>query len=321
MATSYKDISPISSLSSFGQPITALSFDTVSDILWAGLNTGTITAYLGTRGVRGPSFRVGGDLGSWTKGGLNKWFFRPTTGNVVTFSNTSLSSNYLVSSLDNLEMIFLSPVTGAAIRKIPTASVLTHLELSHSMLISGSMDGYLRIHDTRTGMARGGGAENVTKAHARSIQGLETAGNFIFTIGMGERQSRPFPDPLVKIYDLRTMRPLPPIPFSAGPAFIHALPNRTSSIAIISNQGLINIVDVSNISAFNEFYQLDIATYITSTSISPSATYMAFGDAEGTIHLMSQAVGDTPFNGYEGQPVPWADTPSPLPDIQWTQST
>lgn len=251
-------------------------------------------------------------------------------------------------------MAFLSPVTGTAIRKIPTASLLTHLELSHSMLISGSADGYLRIDDTRTGMGRGGGAENFIKAHATSIQGLETVGNFIFTIGMGERQvitkatwqisysanhrqSRPFPDPLVKVYDLRTMRPLPPIPFSAGPAFIHALPNRTSTIAVISNQGLINIVDASNLSASNEFYQvltlssmsshslileqLDIATYIVSTSISPSATYMAFGDAEGTIHLMSQAVGDTPFNGFEGQPVPWADTPAPLPDIEWTQST
>lgn len=98
MATSYKNIPPISSLNGFGQPITALSFDTVSDILWAGLNTGTVTAYLGTRGIRGPSFRVGGDLGvkkiapgdnyvralgnsndglgSWTKGGTNKWFFR-----------------------------------------------------------------------------------------------------------------------------------------------------------------------------------------------------------------------------------------------------
>lgn len=69
------------------------------------------------------------------------------------------------------------------------------------------------------------------------------------------RHSRPFPDPLVKVYDLRTMRPMPPIPFSAGPAFIHTVPNRTSSLVVISNQGLINVVDASN-SASNEFYQV-----------------------------------------------------------------
>jgi hypothetical protein len=68
------------------------------------------------------------------------------------------------------------------------------------------------------------------------------------------RQSRPFPDPLVKVYDLRTMRPLPPLPFSDGPSFISTLPKKDSSVVVVSNQGLINIVDVSNPSA-NEFYQ------------------------------------------------------------------
>ena len=50
---------------------------------------------------------------------------------------------------------------------------------------------------------------------------------------------------------------------------------------------------------------------------------MAFGDADGVIHLMTAAddEGVHPFNGFEGQPVEWADTPEPLPDIQWTDST
>jgi PAB-dependent poly(A)-specific ribonuclease subunit 2 len=98
MSGSYATIAPISSsLNGFAQPITALSFDPVSDILWAGLESGIVAAYLGRQGVRGPSFRVGGRLsvkkiiagdyvhaadngnevlGSWTKGGVNKWHFR-----------------------------------------------------------------------------------------------------------------------------------------------------------------------------------------------------------------------------------------------------
>jgi len=100
MATSYKSITPIdcASMDGFPQPISALAFDPVSDILWAGHNSGTISAYFGTRGISGPSFRVGGHLGvkkiavgdnyvralgnsdyglgSWTKGGVNKWFFK-----------------------------------------------------------------------------------------------------------------------------------------------------------------------------------------------------------------------------------------------------
>ena len=78
-------------------------------------------------------------------------------------------------------------MTGATIRQVQTSSVLTHLELSHSFLLSGSSDGYLRVHDPRTGMTRTGSAENLVKAHARSVQGLQATGNFVFTIGMGER--------------------------------------------------------------------------------------------------------------------------------------
>jgi PAB-dependent poly(A)-specific ribonuclease subunit 2 len=97
MATSYRPIAPIT-VSGYAQPVTALSFDPVSDTLWVGSNSGNITAYHGTRGVRGVSFQVGGPLavskilagenyvramgvageglGSWTKGGVNKWFCR-----------------------------------------------------------------------------------------------------------------------------------------------------------------------------------------------------------------------------------------------------
>ena len=100
MGTSYKPIPPITTLpfNGFPQPVTAISFDPVSDVLWTGLNSGTVTGYCGTQSIRGPSFRVGGSLGvkkiaagdhyiralgdssnglgSWTKGGVNKWFHR-----------------------------------------------------------------------------------------------------------------------------------------------------------------------------------------------------------------------------------------------------
>jgi hypothetical protein len=49
---------------------------------------------------------------------------------------------------------------------------------------------------------------------------------------------------------------------------------------------------------------------------------MAFGDAEGVIHLISQAEDSvTPFSGFEGQPIPWVDTPALLPNIEWEAST
>ncbi|TFK42698.1 ubiquitin carboxyl-terminal hydrolase-domain-containing protein [Crucibulum laeve] len=343
MASSYRPISPITAYTTFPQPVTALSFDPVSDILWAGSNTGNVTAYYSKQGVRGISFQVGGGLavnkviagdnyvralglaseglGSWAKGGMNKWFFRSST-NITTFSDTTNSSS-LAASSSALELLLLNSMTGSVVRKVPTTSLITHLQFSPSILLSGSSDGYLRVHDPRTAMLNNNGSESVVKAHSSSVQGLETSGNLIFTIGMGERQSRPFPDPLVKLYDLRTMRPLPPIPFSSGPAFIQLVPRQPSHVAVVSNQGLINVVDASNASAPSEFYQLDLASYLTSVSISPTAVYMAFGDADGMIHLMSKVEegAEMHLNGYEGQPTPWVDAPAPIPDIEWSNST
>lgn len=87
----------------------------------------------------------------------------------------------------SLELAFISTMTGAVVRQVQTSSVLTHLELSHTFLVSGSSDGCVHVHDPRTGLGRSGGAENFVKAHIRSIQGLQTVGNYIFSIGMGER--------------------------------------------------------------------------------------------------------------------------------------
>lgn len=57
------------------------------------------------------------------------------------------------------------------------------------------------------------------------------------------------------MYDIRALKPLPPLPFASGPAFINVIPKRSSILAITSHQGLVNIVDASN-PTVNEFYQV-----------------------------------------------------------------
>ncbi|KZT28674.1 hypothetical protein NEOLEDRAFT_1224080 [Neolentinus lepideus HHB14362 ss-1] len=346
MASTYQPIAPITQpWNLYPQPVTALSFDPVSDTLWTGLDSGNVLAYYTPRGMRGVTYPVGGGLavkkvitedqyvravgvasdgmGSWNKGGVNKWYFR-SSATVTTFSNTSSTSQVIAVSTTAPELLLLNALTGDAVRQVSAPSMISHLEFSHTSLLSGSMDGCIRTHDPRTGMRRDdGGGESTAKAHVGNIQGLQVSGNFVYTAGWGLRQGRPFLDPLVKIYDLRTFRALPPVPFSDGPAYINVQPKRQSSIVITSNQGLINIVDVSNPNKAYEFYHLDAPSFITCAAVSPTGSYMAFGDGEGVIHLMTAGDhdGDIPFNGFEGQPVEWADTPEPLPDIAWTDST
>lgn len=145
---------------------------------------------------------AGEGLGLWAKGGMNKWFYRyefngvclmPSLkdsfrhhSNILTFSNTS-NSNLLAASTAEKELLYINSVTGKVVLQSTTPSVVTHIQSSHSLLLSGSSDGYLRTHDPRTNTGRAGGGESIIRAHSSGIQGLQTTGNFAFTIGLGER--------------------------------------------------------------------------------------------------------------------------------------
>lgn len=183
------------------------------------------------------------------------------------------SSTITALSTSGSELLLINAMTGNLSKQAKIPSIATHLEFSYNILLSGSADGYLCAYDPRTGISRNGTSESMVKAHYGGIQGLQTVGNFVFTIGMSlryiffchfsnrssliYRQSRPFPDPLVKVYDLRNMRALPPISFATSPAFINVVPNRSSTIAVTSNQGTISIVDATNLGGVSsEFSQV-----------------------------------------------------------------
>ncbi|CAL1703566.1 unnamed protein product [Somion occarium] len=335
MSAKYHAIPPIApSVDIYPVPITALAFDPVSDTLWSGSNTGRIVAHHSIEGVRGVAFPVGGDLavkdiiatdsnvrafgvsgngiGAWTRGGVNKWYYS----SITAFSNNSGSLFYAATS--GQELLSINAHTGDVLRSTPVTSIYNQLVDTHFGLACGSSDGYVRIHDSRRSLD----VVHTIQAHLNGVQGLEAGSNFLCTIGMGTRQGRPFPDPLVKVYDIRTMRALPPVPFSNGPAFINRIPTRSSTIVVTSNEGLINVVDVTN-PTDSEFHQLASASYVTTAAVSPTGSYMAFGDADGIIHLLTAAEegSDLPLNGFDGQPVEWADPPEELPTIEWIDTT
>lgn len=129
------------------------------------------------------------------------------------------------------------------------------------------------------------------------------------------------PDPLVRLYDVRTLRPLPPISFPAGPGFVRLHPSDPSKLVIASQQGMLQTVDMSQGSDSSTFTQLDVTSYITSMALSNFGDYLAFGDGDGQLHLWtSHDTGDQardesgrlklpPFH-YEGGVSPeWPDEP------------
>ena len=110
---------------------------------------------------------------------------------------------------------------------------------------------------------------------------------------------------------------------------------------ITSSQGLIHIIDIARPASGGEFSQVSAQLFVTGSSesilppqvdshsfisaaaVSPNGTYLAFGDAEGSVSTPTSTSTDEhiPFNGFDGRPVEWADVPDPLPDLTWDDRT
>ncbi|KAG8743574.1 poly(A)-specific ribonuclease [Ceratobasidium sp. 414] len=334
-------------------PVTSLSFDPVSDVLWTGSAAGLVTGYFGNINsgyvgnlTRGVTFPVRGEtgvlklltgekdvkalgnggFGSWSKGGANRWQ-STSQEQLSTFSHhPTIPNSFVVASSTPSSHTFhiINAVTGASMRHVQSPSHISHLAHVHTLLVSGSVDGMLRTHDFRARGREDSAAENSCIAHTGGIQALETSGQYILTAGWGMRQSRPHADTFVKVFDARTLRPLPPVPFADLPSFIRVHPKKPSTIVIGSSQGFINVpgFPLGHGDKMNAF-QLQTSSYLTSAAISPGGDYLAFGDAEGFVHLFSSAPGEetVPFNGYEGEPGIWAHEPGELPEIDWTPDT
>lgn len=64
---------------------------------------------------------------------------------------------------------------------------------------------------------------------------------------------------MVKIFDVRTMKALPPVPFANGPAFVLVHPQNTSSLVISSSQGTIQVTDIDR-PGESEFLQVSLTS-------------------------------------------------------------
>ncbi|CAG8768565.1 12220_t:CDS:2, partial [Acaulospora colombiana] len=183
--------------------ISAVSFDPVSDVLWAGNEVGQVCAYYRNR-MRGVAFTVGEGyvsslsisdqhiyamsiagqgLGAWSRGGVNN---TPANTSISTFTNRAST---LIAVSNKAEFLALNTSTGKIIRQVPCPPQVVVLHASHSLILSGSSDGFIRTHDFRTSMKRNSGSENMIRAHQGSVRAINSSGNWIYTIGWNIRYS------------------------------------------------------------------------------------------------------------------------------------
>lgn len=122
------------------------------------------------------------------------------------------------------------------------------------------------------------------QAHTSNISDMDAKTDFLVTCGWA---TRPYGHPIqadtmAKVFDLKSMKQLPPISFQAGAAFVQIHPKMSTTSVIGSRNGQLQIVDIMNPNTSNLYY---LSAHIESFIMSPSGNIWAMADRDNVLHI------------------------------------
>jgi PAB-dependent poly(A)-specific ribonuclease subunit 2 len=161
------------------------------------------------------------------------------------------------------------------------------------------------------------------KAHT-VITDMDVQSDFLVTCGHSNRQQHTMTgatimlDPLANVFDLKSLAPLPPIPFHAGAAFVRMHPRMSTTGIVASHHGQMQVVDLMNPNAVT-LRQANLSSFLTHLELAPSGESLVMADQDCLLHLWG-ALGRARFTDMSTA-TEFADVPAPLPQIDWHADT
>ncbi|PWN41313.1 hypothetical protein IE81DRAFT_292061 [Ceraceosorus guamensis] len=359
----------LASPTSLGIPITSLAFDPFSDLLFSGTSTGNLLAHYGpslnrytsalAHGTKTKDSRIhpqetvrgivldercvysvgDGSVRAQNRRGLCRWNELIGANNQslklssICFSPVLSSSDLIVcgshavpqpdpSSADSI--LVLNSSVGGVVRRGTSDAPLSHVRRTNRLLACGTSNGQVQLRDPRSL-----NVEHRLHAHPGGLIEVQAEGNYVWSAGWTVRLGHPVPEPYVKVHDVRSLRALSPLPFSApgGPALLAIHPKLSSTVMAASPGGQLQVVDVNNAGSA-QYYQVATNSYLSSMAVSASSDYMAFGEGDGSIRLWANVPPGTDptsaglrFAPHIASPPEMADVPEMLQPIQWSIET
>ncbi|SPC63264.1 related to PAN2 - component of Pab1p-stimulated poly(A) ribonuclease [Ustilago sp. UG-2017b] len=342
--------------------VTALAFDPYSELLWQGTSFGILSSLYSPQLSRYTSYPAHGlpTRPSPTKAiladerhiysiadngikcsqrrGLAKWTtLTQNMGadaiNLVSMCASPLaaSSDIIAAALsqsaantgeidnDNDLILTVNNSTGALVRSIPSEAPILHVRKSGRYLCAATVNGHIQLRDPRTLKV-----EHRLHAHPGGLVDVQADSHILYSVGWTVRQGHPVPEPLIKVHDLRSMRALVPIPFAApgGPSLLAIHPKLSSTVIVSAPQGQFQIVDIAS-PGEGRFFYTNATSFTTSLAISPSADYIAFGEADGSVRLWSSSsdTSNLRFNTFNSSSLEFPDIAEPTPFVNWSTET
>lgn len=156
------------------------------------------------------------------------------------------------------------------------------------------------------------------KAHSNAINDMDARNDFLVTCGFSVREfGIPIVDPIANVYDLKNLRPLAPLPFHAGAAYVRLHPKLQTTGFVASQSGQIQVVDLMN--PINIVLRQANVQFMLTLEVSSSGNVLAITDSNGLIYLWGSP-SKLHFNNISKE-TKFADPPPQnLPHMDWNDT-
>jgi len=316
-------------------PVTAVTFDNAQELLWTGNEYGRVTSFYGTDMQRYTSYRghassegsvkqllvcdrgilsiSANSIHLASRRGITQWHL---TNNEMTDLRCMCftlrgTSEVLVAGCQN-QMFKVDVEKGLIIQTIPCDAAYTLVKRGVQHICAATADGIVHIMDPSTCNVL-----RIWKAHSGWINDMDVRSEILVTCGWSPRQQHGFMlDHLVNVFDLKTLMPLPPVPFPPGAAFVRMHPKMSTTCIVASQMGLMYAVDILNPDAPQMKHANIMDTHLLALDLAPSGEALVLTDAQCAIHLWGSP-SKIQFAEYPA-PLEFADTAAPVQSLDWS---
>ncbi|KAL8941516.1 MAG: hypothetical protein Q9216_002198 [Gyalolechia sp. 2 TL-2023] len=123
------------------------------------------------------------------------------------------------------------------------------------------------------------------QAYSSKVSDMDAQSNYLVTCGWSSRPyGGAFLESFAKVYDLRKLEQLPPIPFHGGAAYVQLHPKLSTTSILSSAIGQIQVVDLMNPNTSN-LHQVILGNYMSHLVLAPSGAAWAIADNDGVVQI------------------------------------
>lgn len=153
------------------------------------------------------------------------------------------------------------------------------------------------------------------RAHSGAVNDMDVRHDYLVTCGFSIRQTGgSMVDPLANVYDLKGLKPLPPIPFPAGATCVRLHPKLSTTSFVASSTGQMQVVDLVN--PVNVMLRQANVQFMLGMEIATSGDALVINDMAGLTYLWGSP-SKVRFNNVSKETEFGQPAPRNLPQINW----